>query len=235
VEWRGYDPAMRLVLLHALPLDGRMWDATRPPSRGAFVPTLYGLGGSVRDWAAAVLEKCGDDELLVVGSSVGGSCALEVARAAPEQVRGVVLVGAKAGVRRDPRARDEAVRFLRHHGVAAAWDRYWAPLFSAQADPEVVSAARKLALEQDVADLITGVRAFYGRRDHSEFARTWGGQLLVVSGAEDRTPTPATAASSVGGTRARQVIVEGSGHYVPLEQPHVLHRAIEKQLRILQA
>ena len=111
----------------------------------------------------------------------------------------------------------------------------WVPLFSAQAEPEVVSAARKLALEQDVADLITGVRAFYDRRDHSEFLRTWSGQLFLVSGVEDRSPTPATAARSVEGTGAAQVIVEGSGHYVPLEQPDVLHRAIEKQLRNLKA
>lgn len=225
---------MRLVLLHALPLDGRMWDAARPLFDGAFAPTLYGLGESVRDWAAAILEHCGSQELLIVGNSVGGSCALEVARAAPDQVRGVVLVGAKAGVRRDPRTRDDAVRLLRHEGVEGAWDRYWAPLFSAQAEPEVVSAARKLALEQDGADLITGVRAFYDRRDHSEFLRAWSGQLLVVSGIEDRSPTPAAAARSVEGTGATQVIVEGAGHYVPLERPSVLHRAIAKQLRILQ-
>jgi pimeloyl-ACP methyl ester carboxylesterase len=96
-----YDPAMRLVLLHALPLDGRMWDATGTRFGGAFAPTLYGLGESVRDWAVAVLEHCGGDELLVVGNSVGCSCALEVARAAPGQVRGVVLVGAKPGCRPD--------------------------------------------------------------------------------------------------------------------------------------
>lgn len=225
---------MRLVLLHALPLDGRMWDATRLRFPGACVPTLYGLGGSVRDWAAALLEQCGGEELLVVGNSVGGSCALELARAAPDQVRGVVLVGAKPGVRRDPRARDEAIQLLRHDGAAAAWDRYWEPLFSAQTDAAVVAAARKLALEQDVDDLITGVRAFHERRDHSKFMRTWNGHLLVVSGADDRTPTPATAASGVEGARARQIIVENSGHYVPLEQPHEFHRAIEQHWRTLQ-
>lgn len=225
---------MQLVLLHALPLDGRMWDATRKRYGGAFAPTLYGLGDSVRDWAGAVLEHCGGDELLIVGNSVGGSCALEVARAAPEQVRGVILVSAKAGVRHDPRARDEAIRTLGHDGVEAAWHRYWAPLFSTQADPEVVSAARSLALEQDVADLITGVRAFHDRRDHSEFMRTWTGQVCVVSGAEDGSPAPATAARSVDGTGAVQVIAEGSGHYVPLERPSALEHAIENQLRALQ-
>jgi hypothetical protein len=53
-------------------------------------------------------------------------------------------------------------------------------------------------VQQDLEDLITGVRAFYDRRDHSEFVRTWNGHLLVLSGADDQTPTPATATSDLG-------------------------------------
>ena len=120
----------------------------------ACVPTLYGLGASVEDWASAVLAQCRDDELMVVGNSVGASCALEMARAAPDQVRGVVLVGARPGVRRDPQARDAAVRLLQREGVSAAWDRYWAPLFSAQAPPEVVAGAKEIALARAVDDLV---------------------------------------------------------------------------------
>jgi hypothetical protein len=54
---------------------------------------------------------------VVVGNSVGGSCALEVARAAPDQVEAVVLVGAKAGVRPDPALRAEAVGTLADGGI----------------------------------------------------------------------------------------------------------------------
>ena len=230
IEWRpGYDPAMRLVLLHALPLDARMWDASRIGYPDSFVPTLYGLGPSVRDWATTILSECGTDELLVVGSSIGGSCALEVARAAPNQVRGVVLVGAKPSVRQDPRARDEAIQMLRSDGVSAAWDRYWAPLLSSQTRPEVVAASRTLAMQQDVDDLITGVRAFCDRRDHSEFVKSWRGHLLVVSGADDRTPSPATVAREIAGTRARHMIVENAGHYVTLEQPELLERILDDE------
>ena len=73
-----YHPAMQLVLLHALPLDGRMWDAVQSILSDTFAPTLYELGGSVQEWAHAILDECSDEELLVVGNSVGGSCALEV-------------------------------------------------------------------------------------------------------------------------------------------------------------
>lgn len=74
---------MRLVLLHALPLDARMWNSIRMRYPDAYVPTLYGLGSAVCDWAAAILSACSHEDLLVVGSSIGGSCALEMARTAP--------------------------------------------------------------------------------------------------------------------------------------------------------
>ena len=221
---------MQLVLLHALPLDGRMWDAVQSILSDTFAPTLYELGGSVQEWAHAILDECSDEELLVVGNSVGGSCALEVARAAPDRVRGVVLVGAKVSVRRDLRLRDEAVGVLRRDGIAAAWDRYWKPLFGADASPAVVAGASKLALEQDVGDLVTGVRAFHDRRDHSEWLPTWSGRLVSVTGAEDRTPTPRSAAS-VTSAKAQQLVIARCGHYVPLEQPQMLSRIIQEQLQ----
>ncbi len=59
---------MQLVLLHALPLDGRMWDAVRTTFSDAFAPTLYELGDSVQEWADAIVEEC-RDELVVVGNS----------------------------------------------------------------------------------------------------------------------------------------------------------------------
>lgn len=221
---------MRLVLLHALPFDRRMWDTTRPLLAGAFVPDLYNLGGSVQEWAAVVLQHCDGEELIVVGSSVGGSCALEMARAAPDQVRGVVLVGAKASVRHDPVARDAAIAELRDEGVSAAWRKYWVPLFGPSVQAGTLAAARGIALEQDVDDLITGVGAFHDRRDHAEFVSSWDGRLVLVSEMHDRTPTPAVAAASVVETRYEQVIVEDCGHYVPLEQPDLFYAILTDQV-----
>ena len=184
---------MQLVLLHALPLDGRMWDAVQSTFNNAYAPTLYELGGSVREWAHAILDECSEQELLVVGNSVGGSCALEVARAAPDRVRGIVLIGAKVNVRPDHRLRDEAVGLLRGDGIAAAWDRYWKPLFGSNASAEVIAGARQLALEQDVGDLVTGVQAFHDRRDHSEWLATWSGR--AGHGDRCRGSNPHTAGS----------------------------------------
>ncbi len=212
-----------MVLLHALPFDGRMWsEADRAVGEKVIAPDLFGLGDSIVEWASAVVAMAGTEELMVVGCSVGGSCALEIARLAPEQVSGIVLVGAKAGVRPDPTLRDESVRVVETRGLAAAWSAYWEPLFGSAAHPGVVAAARDLALSHDVTRVANGLRAFHDRRDHTEFVAGWTKPLVVVSGAQDRTP-PVSVARSLGEGPQRQFhLVDDCGHYVNLERPHRL-------------
>jgi pimeloyl-ACP methyl ester carboxylesterase len=224
---------VRVVLLHALPFDGRMWRAERDLlGSEALAPSLYRFGARLEDWAQGVLDLVGGEPLVVVGCSVGGSCALEIARAAPDQVAGIVLVGAKAGVRPDPALRDRAVRLLAEHGLEAAWRAFWRPLFGRGTPADVLAEAHRLALDQDVDDVIRGVRAFHDRRDLTAFARAWPKPLVVVSGDQDRTPPPVTAAQIATTTapRRRFHLVPDCGHYVPLENPTALHTLLAPTL-----
>lgn len=223
---------MRLVLLHALPFDGRMWHAERDllPGR-ALAPTLYGFGATVEDWARGVLALAGDEALVVVGCSAGGSCALEIARAAPDQVLGIVLVGAKAGVRPDPALRDQAVRLLTERGMEAAWEIYWRPLFGRDTPADTLAEARRMALEQDPNDVIRGVRAFHDRRDLTDVALAWRKPLVVISGDQDRAPSPAAAARAAAGPGRQFHLVEDCGHYVNLERPAELRARVASAIR----
>jgi pimeloyl-ACP methyl ester carboxylesterase len=213
----------RVVFLHALPLDGSMWKdaAARLHVESTIAPTLYGLGESLEDWAAGVLDLAGDGPLVVVGNSVGGSCALEIARLAPDRVVAVVLVGAKAAHRPEPQFRDEAIQLLAEGGMEMGWPRYWAPRFGATADPTVVEAARRNAFAQDIEDVIRGVRVFHSRPDRSTFARTWDKPLVVVSGDQDLAPSRAATLAATA-RNGEFHLVQDSGHYVPLEQPDAL-------------
>jgi pimeloyl-ACP methyl ester carboxylesterase len=209
---------MQLMLLHALPLDGTMWvnEMQLLPER-TIAPTLYEFGESIEDWARAVLDLASEGPLVVVGNSVGGSCALEVARQAPDRVVAIVLIGAKAGVRPEPLLRDEAVRTLQGKGMAEAWPRYWAGLFGANADPEVVQGARRLACSLDVHDVVRGVKAFHNRPDLTDFTRRWPKPLVVVSGDQDGMPSHAAAADTASCPLDEVHLVENAGHYVSLE------------------
>src|SRR5206468_4032039 len=89
---------VKILLLHALPLDERMWE----PQLEALAeyemeaPNLYALeGSSMEGWAATLLERV-PGELVLVGASMGGYLALAVVRLAPERVLGLVLAGSRA-------------------------------------------------------------------------------------------------------------------------------------------
>src|SRR5437870_2433379 len=99
---------MTVLFLHALPLDERMWEPQRDAFPDAVAPRLYGWGASMEGWARGILDEV-EGELVVVGASMGGYCALELVRRAPGRVRGLALVGARVEAdspeRREGRAR----------------------------------------------------------------------------------------------------------------------------------
>lgn len=165
---------MRLLLLHPLPFDGSIFgDGIRSLVEVAAAPTLYSAGDDLTLWAEAALDAVGDGPVVVVGNSVGGSCAVEVARLAPTKVTALVLCGTKPTHRHDPAARDDALRCLADDGLAVAWERYWLPLFGPDTPAEVIDRAW-CSVSQIGPDLIAaGVRAFHGRLDGAEFLRSW--------------------------------------------------------------
>lgn len=156
--------------------------------------------------------------MVVVGNSIGGSCAIEAARLAPRKVKALVLCGAKAGHRPEPAFRDEALRVLENEGLRAAWERYWLPLFGAEASAEVVDRAWNAAMKQGAGAIASGSRAFHGRPDREEFLRGWPGRVHVVSGEYDIKPDRGRRLDEE--LPAGQFhLFRGVGHYVPLEAP----------------
>ena len=212
---------MRLVLLHPLPLDGTVWsEEIRSLAPNVVAPNLYGLGSSMEEWAAGVLAMCADEPMILVGNSVGGSCAVEVAQLAPERVRLLVLIGAKAGHRPDPAFRDEALRMLDHDGFDAAWENYWEPLFGPDVSAAVLAAAKAVAQRQPIDEIMNGVRVFHSRPDRSAFIRSLDIPVIVVSGEYDTAPTAASSIELARSLRRGEFHrVDGSGHYVPVEAP----------------
>jgi len=189
-----------------------------------YAPTLYPLGDSVEEWAAAVLKLVKGDRLIVVGCSVGGSCALEVAVAAPERVAALVLIGTKAGHRSDPALHAYALETLQKKGLEEAWRIFWAPLFSSSAHGQVISDAKRMALRQSPQDVARGVTAFHNRPGRDQFLSAFPRPIVVVTGAHDTAPGPdVSAAQSRSARQGRLVVVPTSGHYVPLERPAFLN------------
>ncbi len=212
--------AMKLVLLHPLPFDGSIWASELGDLAPMVTPTLYQMGESIEEWASGVAELIGSGPVVLVGNSVGGSCAIEVARLVPERVALLALIGTKPGHRPEPALRDDVIRTLTEQGTSAAWERYWAPLFAPSADPEVLEGARALACSQDVEDLVRGTRVFHSRPDRSRFLEGYGQRVVIVNGEYDRPERAAQLAADHPQVAFHGV--PGAGHYVPIERPALL-------------
>jgi pimeloyl-ACP methyl ester carboxylesterase len=202
---------MNVVLLHAFPLDEQMWEPQRP-ALAAFdvtAPRLYGLGGSLDEWAGAVLERV-EGELVAVGASMGGYCALAMARQAPERVRGLVLAGSRATADSpDRRAqRDVTITTLREQGVEG-WYR-------TSGNPGPADTV----LGQPAEDLIRAMQVLRDRADASDVVRAFPGPLLVAVGGEDELLSADEArALAASAPEGRVEVFPGVGHLISLEQP----------------
>jgi pimeloyl-ACP methyl ester carboxylesterase len=197
-----------IVLIHAFPLDDRMWEAQTDAlaDEDVYVPYLYGLGGnSVDGWAEHVLERT-EGDLLVVGASLGGYVALAMARTSPDRVQALVLAGSRATA--DPpdlRARrEEMLRVVRDEGIAG-WNREFTP-----PGPE----------DRTTEELIQGIQALRDRRDATDVVASFAGTLVIVVGDQDAILSVDEARQiAESAPNGRLEVVEGAGHLVSLDAP----------------
>jgi pimeloyl-ACP methyl ester carboxylesterase len=213
---------MKVVLLHAFPLDERMWQPQREALAGydAEMLNLYGLGGnSIEGWADRVLERV-DGELAVVGASVGGYVGLAMARREPDRVRGLLLAGARAGADPPDRrvARDDAIRTIREEGIEA-----WAPNAPAPPPPE-----------RTVDELVRTLEALRDRPDASDVVASFAGPLWIAVGDSDPfLPLDEAREIVAAAPDGRLEIFEGAGHFTNLEQPERFNELLREFLRRL--
>ena len=211
---------MRVVLIHAFPLDDRMWDSQIEAldDEDVYVPYLYGLGGnSVDGWAEHVLERT-EGELLVVGASLGGYVALAMARSAPDRVKSLLLAGARA--KADPperrAAREEMIRVVQAEGIEG-WNREFAP-----PGPE----------DRTTDELVRGIEALRDRRDAADVVAAFAGPLTVVVGDQDALlPVEEARQIAESAPDGRLEVVEGAGHVVNVDAPERFNEIVSELLR----
>ena len=205
---RGQRRALvNVVLLHAFPLDERMWEPQLAAlDEDVYVPNFYDLGGnSVDGWAEHVLERI-DGDLVAVGASLGGYVALAMARAAPDRVKGLLLAGARATADPPERraAREEMIRVVQAEGIEG-WNREFAPPGPG---------------DRTTDELVRGIQALRDRRDATDVVAGFRGPLTVVVGDRDEIlPVDEARQIAESAPDASFEVVEGAGHVVSVDAP----------------
>ena len=225
-----------LVLLHAFPLDARMFDAIRPAVAARtrlLTPDLRGFGaGPPLGDAAPDLTVFADDVLaeldaaeiehaIVGGVSMGGYIALNLLRRHPDRIAGLVLADTRSGA-------DDDAALERRRGAAERADRgeiavgpdAIAPLVADTASDLVRADLAVIAGAVPAASIAWGQRAMAARPDSTAVLAGATIPVLVVVGDRDAT-TPPAVAREMAATAPEAELVElaGSGHLTPAEDP----------------
>jgi pimeloyl-ACP methyl ester carboxylesterase len=221
---------LTLVLLHALPLDERMWEPQREALAGREIvaPNLYRLGRSMDAWAEGVLASV-EGSFVACGASMGGYCALAIARRAPDRLEGLVLAGARVEADSPERraGRAATIELIRAEGAAGLWEDMRPKLFPADVPEDVVSRARAIALEQDPDRLVGAVEAIRDRADSSDVAAALDVPIMMAVGAEDAFISIDEARQTADSApHGRLRVFEGSGHLPSLQRPDEFNRVL---------
>src|SRR5215211_5689853 len=236
-----------LVLLHAFPLDGRMWAPQVEALAGTYqviVPDLRGFGAArdqavseagmdlLADDVARLLDDRGLDRVVLGGLSLGGYVALAFLRRHADRVSGLVLLDTKATADGD-QARADRLKMAER--VLAEGNDFvpevMLPKLLGETTrahrPEVVDKVGSLVREQAPEAIAGAQRGMAARSATTDVLASIAVPTLVVTGEEDTLTGPEVGRDLAAGIPgARFLLVEEAGHLVNLEQPEIVNEAL---------
>ncbi|PWJ54331.1 Pimeloyl-ACP methyl ester carboxylesterase [Quadrisphaera granulorum] len=233
-----------ILLLHGVGLDRRMWDRVWPElarTHRVHLVDLPGHGGSgpVRRGStlADIAQRVADAMPApghVVGFSLGGLVAQELALDHPELVTRLSLVSTVADRTADQRravlARLQAATDDFEASARASVDRWFSAAWH-EREPDLADEVLKVLLSNDRESYLACYEVF-ARADEELWPRLAqiSAPTVVVTGEDDGGSTPAmTRALAAAVPDARAVVVPNTRHLLPLERPQELLEVLLRQ------
>ena len=249
VVLQGEGDKAPVLLAHPLGLSEAIWQDLARRLAALGHPTLrYDLRGHGRspnssgDWglaeladdAARLIAEWGRGPVVMLGLSLGGLVAQQLAGMRPELLRGLVLAHCDSHYPEAARAvfssRIEAVRAQGMAPVVeAALGRYLNPKLRATR-PDIEAALRDTLLGTDPAAYALACAAVRDADLRGALAG-WTGPTLVIGGTEDGgVPPERIQALAASIPKARLCMLEGASHLGPVEQPETFSSAVVTHL-----
>jgi len=227
----------RLLLLPGLASDARMWQdqlAVVPAQWRPQVTDVHARHDSIAEMATALLmENAGD--LVLCGASMGGIVAMEVARQAPQRIRGLALLGTNARPETDDvrKLREAAIEFFAQ-GRALEVLRLNVPLAfhsSRIRDTRLTQIYLDFVMAAGAEQLVRQNRAIIGRPDARQHLPALRCPVLVMCGDSDQlTPPECSREIAALVPHAQFALVPECGHMLTMERPEVVNPALLRWL-----
>jgi len=244
-------PRGALVLLHAFPLNARMWepqfgladrgwriiapefamDAVRLNATATTV-TMDTYAGEVID----LLDALHVEDAVVAGCSMGGYLAFALYRRAPNYIRGLLLADtrAQADAPEALQSRKKMLQLVADKGTPAVVDEMVPKLLgetTRKTRPEVVDRLKSIALSTS-ADAVAGmIRALMTRQDAMAVLSSIHFPTLIVVGDEDTLTPPAMSEQmhkAIAGSEL--AVLPKAGHLPNLEDSQDFNEVVARFL-----
>ena len=223
-----------LLLLHAFPVDARMWRPQVDALAGvpSAAPNHPGFGGSgevpdvmTMELAARsaidAMERAGFGRAVVCGLSMGGYVALELWRRAPERVAGFVFANTRAGADTDEAAANRRALAERLRTEGREFFADGPPgLLSDRATEGLRRSVRAMIADQPVEAIAAASLGMAERPDSDPDLPGIDVPTLVVTSSDDTLISAATTAEMSERIPGAELhVIEGAGHLSNLERP----------------
>ena len=235
-----------IILIHDGLLDRELWDNQFTFFSKRYTVIRYDRRGYGNSFPAignysniddlnSLYTQLGIDSAILIGCSSGGALAIDFTLRFPEKVTSLVLVGASV----------HGLPFTEHfmtrggHLPSDLKNDRQAGLYLINSDPYEIYSANTEAREKASKLIANNPLAIYTHpQDITDSIPTFRRlqdikiPVLIVTGEFDMPDIQAHAgALNAGITKSERIIIPGSGHLVPLEQPDLFNDAVIKFLK----
>jgi 3-oxoadipate enol-lactonase len=246
----GAGDADPLLLLHAFPINGKMFEpqmGALSATRRVIAPDFPGFGRSPRTPAQpdvgyyagcvrTLLDRLEIPRVVLGGVSMGGYVAFECVRSFPERISGLILANTRpdADTEEAREARKGMALRVAQEGIGVLVDLQMERLLSPQTRAEnedLVERVRSIILENTPDGAVAALGAM---RERPDSTATLGGinvPTLVVGGAEDTISSPEVMGEMAARIpNAHHVTLPNVGHLSNLEDSRGFNQALTEFL-----
>ena len=232
-----------VVLVHGHPFDRTLWHPQVPALAQQFrvvVPDLRGFGESpVTTGVVAMAEHARDvedllarlnvDRAAVIGLSMGGLVAMELATRHPERwwALGLVATTAEPVAAHEPAVRRDRADQIERNGMQVLIDYMHDGLYGSRATPAIREFVDAMMARTSAHGAAAALRGRAGRPDYRPRLAALDLPTLVCTGSEDPWSNAKVTSELVAHLRHPEtLLLEGVGHLPNLEAEETFNEAL---------
>ncbi|MEB2842935.1 alpha/beta fold hydrolase [Rhizobiales bacterium RZME27] len=225
---------MTLLMIPGFMLDADLWRDVEP-ALAQWEPITHAVateGDTLAEMAQAILKDA-PQTFVLIGFSMGGYIAREILRQAPERVEALVLIATSA--RGDSEVQARRKQALAGQAGGIAFKALSTTAVSSSLHPDNAGRGDLISRIQDMGQRLGSDvfrrQSLLDRRDERDKLKTITCPTLVIAGDEDRLRSREEALELHDGISGSTfVVIEKTGHMVPMEAPERLAEVVNDWL-----